>query len=156
VRVGWEEVRALRLTLHDLHDRTPRGSELRVLGDYVNTHGTSIPLGDVSEVRALRRLFGGRHVPYSSTKGYTGHTISAAGAIEAVFTLAMLRVKVRPLKEADPLIAAIPAFQPGPIQALRGISPTDARRLISAALAYKRHLLLQLLHPQIRLIRKIA
>src|SRR5438105_9054038 len=37
--------------------------------DYVNTHGTSTPLGDVTEVRALRRVFEGRHVAYSSTKG---------------------------------------------------------------------------------------
>jgi 3-oxoacyl-[acyl-carrier-protein] synthase-1 len=59
--------------------------------DYVNTHGTSTPVGDVTEVRAIRNVFKGRHVPYSSTKGYTGHPVSAAGAIEAVFTLAMLR-----------------------------------------------------------------
>ena len=59
--------------------------------DYVNTHGTSTPVGDVSEVKAMREVFGGRRVPYSSTKGYTGHPVSAAGAIEAIFTLAMLR-----------------------------------------------------------------
>ena len=59
--------------------------------DYVNTHGTSTPVGDISEVRAIRTVFGERHVPYSSTKGYTGHTVSAAGAIEAIFTMAMLR-----------------------------------------------------------------
>ena len=59
--------------------------------DYVNTHGTSTPVGDVGEVNAIRRVMDGRRVAYSSTKGYTGHTVSAAGAIEAVFTLAMLR-----------------------------------------------------------------
>lgn len=59
--------------------------------DYINTHGTSTPAGDVSEVRAIRAVLGGRHVAYSSTKGYTGHTVSAAGAIEAIFTLAMLK-----------------------------------------------------------------
>jgi 3-oxoacyl-[acyl-carrier-protein] synthase-1 len=59
--------------------------------DYINTHGTSTPAGDISEVRAIRAVLGDRHVPYSSTKGYTGHTVSAAGAIEAIFTLAMLR-----------------------------------------------------------------
>ncbi len=58
--------------------------------DYVNTHGTSTPLGDVQEAFALRQLFGNRRVPYSSTKGYTGHTISGAGAIEAIFTADML------------------------------------------------------------------
>ena len=59
--------------------------------DYINTHGTSTPAGDISEVRAIRAVLGDRHVAYSSTKGYTGHTVSAAGAIEAIFTLAMLR-----------------------------------------------------------------
>ncbi len=58
---------------------------------YVNTHGTSTPLGDTSEVKAMREMFGGRKVPYSSIKGYTGHSISASGAIEAIFTLEMLR-----------------------------------------------------------------
>jgi 3-oxoacyl-[acyl-carrier-protein] synthase-1 len=57
---------------------------------YVNTHGTSTPLGDVSEVKAMREVFRGRRVPYSSTKGYTGHTISAAGVVEAIFTMAMV------------------------------------------------------------------
>jgi len=59
--------------------------------DYINTHGTSTPAGDVTEVRAIRTVMGARHVAYSSTKGYTGHTVSAAGAIEAIFTLSMLR-----------------------------------------------------------------
>jgi len=72
--------------------------------DYLNTHGTSTPPGDVAEVRALRRVFGGRRVPYSSTKGYTGHTISAAGAIEAIFTLMMLRGGwIAPSVNAEPL-----------------------------------------------------
>lgn len=71
---------------------------------YVNTHGTSTPAGDVSEVRALREVFGARLPPYGSTKGTTGHTISAAGAIEAILTLTMLREGwLAPSINADPL-----------------------------------------------------
>ena len=57
----------------------------------MNTHGTSTPVGDVSEVTAMRRFFGEHKVPYSSTKGYTGHTITGAGAVEAVIALMALR-----------------------------------------------------------------
>jgi 3-oxoacyl-[acyl-carrier-protein] synthase-1 len=83
--------------------------------DYVNTHGTSTPVGDIGEVEAIRRIMAGRLVPYSSTKGYTGHTVSAAGAIEAVFTLAMLREGwIAPcvhIKELDPKLADYPPVQ---------------------------------------------
>jgi len=72
--------------------------------DYVNTHATSTPVGDISEVRGMRKVFGGRHVAYSSTKGYTGHPVSAAGPIEAIFTLAMLRGGwIAPCVNAEPL-----------------------------------------------------
>jgi 3-oxoacyl-[acyl-carrier-protein] synthase-1 len=81
--------------------------------DYVHTHGTSTVAGDVSEVRALRRLFGGRSVPYSSTKGYTGHTISAAGAINAIFTLSMLRGGwIAPCVNAEPLDPELDDYPP--------------------------------------------
>lgn len=81
--------------------------------DYVNTHGTSTPLGDVSEVRAMRELFGSRHVHYSSTKGYTGHTISAAGVIEAIFTMMMLRGNwVAPSVNATPLDPELADYPP--------------------------------------------
>jgi 3-oxoacyl-[acyl-carrier-protein] synthase-1 len=81
--------------------------------DYVNTHGTSTQLGDVTEVRALRRVFSGRRVPYSSTKGYTGHTVSASGAIEAIFTLMMLRGGwIAPCANSEPLDAAFEDYPP--------------------------------------------
>jgi 3-oxoacyl-[acyl-carrier-protein] synthase-1 len=81
--------------------------------DYVNTHGTSTPVGDVSEVRAMRRVFGDRYVAYSSTKGYTGHTVSAAGAIEAIFTLSMLREGwIAPSVNASPLEPELADYPP--------------------------------------------
>ena len=51
--------------------------------DYVNAHGTATPANDRSEDRALARLFG-KGVPVSSTKGWTGHTLGAAGIVEAI------------------------------------------------------------------------
>ncbi len=88
--------------------------------DYVNTHGTSTPLGDVGEVMAIRQLFDGRAVPYSSTKGFVGHTVSAAGVIEAIFTLAMLQGGwIAPSIHADPLEPALVDYPPVRV-------PTDA------------------------------
>lgn len=88
--------------------------------DYVNTHGTSTPLGDLSEVRAMRRLFGERRLRYSSTKGYTGHPVSAAGAIEAVFTLSMMRGSwIAPSVNAEPLDPELEDYPPV-------VRPTDA------------------------------
>jgi len=81
--------------------------------DYINTHGTATPLGDVAEVGAIRALFGDQRVRYGSTKGYTGHTISAAGAIEAAFTLEMLRGGwLAPSVNADPLDPEVEDFPP--------------------------------------------
>ena len=80
---------------------------------YLNTHGTSTPLGDISEVRAIRRVFGGRVVPYGSTKGYTGHTVSAAGSLEAAFTLLMLREGwLAPSVNAEPLDPELADYPP--------------------------------------------
>ncbi|MCP3957233.1 MAG: beta-ketoacyl-[acyl-carrier-protein] synthase family protein [bacterium] len=58
--------------------------------DYVNTHGTGTVHGDVSEVRALQRVFGERVPPFSSTKSMTGHALGAAGALELIFSIGML------------------------------------------------------------------
>lgn len=80
--------------------------------DYVNTHGTSTPLGDIGEVKAIQRLLE-RHVAYSSTKAYTGHTVSAAGSIEAIFTLAMLREGwIAPALHAEPIDPELANYAP--------------------------------------------
>jgi len=81
--------------------------------DYVNTHATSTPVGDVSEVRAMRRVFGEHRPRYSSTKGYTGHPVSGAGAIEAIFTWAMLREGfIAPCPNAEPLDPELADYPP--------------------------------------------
>ena len=78
--------------------------------DYVNAHATSTDLGDVAESRAMAEVFGEK-VPVSSTKGFTGHTLGACGAIEAAFCLAMMRdgflAPSRNLRKVDPACAPL-------------------------------------------------
>jgi 3-oxoacyl-[acyl-carrier-protein] synthase I len=58
--------------------------------DYINTHGTSTPVGDIGEIEAIRRVFGENQPPVSSTKSLTGHSLGATGVQEAIYCLLML------------------------------------------------------------------
>lgn len=76
--------RSMRLALSTL----PEGRRV----SYVNAHGTSTPVGDVGEVKALRRVFGeGAVPPVSSTKSLTGHSLGATGVHEAIYSLLMMQ-----------------------------------------------------------------
>ena len=77
--------------------------------DYVNAHGTATPNNDLSEGRALLRIFGDNVPEFSSTKAFTGHTLAAAGGVEAVYSVMALQNNIiypnlnfkTPMKEFD-------------------------------------------------------
>lgn len=76
--------RSMRLALSTL----PAGRRI----DYINAHGTSTPAGDVTEVKAIRRVFGEGNVPpISSTKSLTGHSLGATGVHEAIYSILMMQ-----------------------------------------------------------------
>jgi 3-oxoacyl-[acyl-carrier-protein] synthase I len=58
--------------------------------DYINTHGTSTPVGDTKELEAIREVFGNKPVAIASTKSLSGHALGAAGVNEAIYTLIMM------------------------------------------------------------------
>jgi 3-oxoacyl-[acyl-carrier-protein] synthase II len=66
--------------------------------DYINAHGTSTPLGDELEIRAVERIAGnsGRSLSLSSTKSAIGHLLGAAGAVEAIFSILAIRDQIVP------------------------------------------------------------
>ena len=59
--------------------------------DYINAHGTSTPVGDLAEMRAIRKVFGREMPPISSTKSLSGHALGAAGVHEAIYCMLMMR-----------------------------------------------------------------
>jgi 3-oxoacyl-[acyl-carrier-protein] synthase-1 len=59
--------------------------------DYINAHGTSTPVGDMRELEAMRKVFGGNIPKISSTKSLSGHSLGAAGVHEAIFSLLMMQ-----------------------------------------------------------------
>ncbi|MFZ5616145.1 MAG: beta-ketoacyl-ACP synthase I [Pseudomonadota bacterium] len=83
--------------------------------DYVNTHGTSTPVGDTKETEALREVFGSKMPPFSSTKSLTGHSLGAVGAQETIYSLIMMRDRFlcesAHIEEIDPEFADLPIIR---------------------------------------------
>ena len=82
--------------------------------DYINTHGTSTPVGDAKEIEAIRTVFGGadKSPHLSSTKSLTGHSLGATGVQEAIYSLLMLNhdfvCESAHIEEMDPAFADMP------------------------------------------------
>ncbi|WP_036142468.1 beta-ketoacyl-ACP synthase II [Luteibacter sp. 9135] len=95
-----------------LHDAGLKAEDVR----YVNAHGTSTPVGDLGEAKAIRNVFGEHATKkgafsVSSTKSVTGHLLGAAGGVEAIFSIMAIRDGIMPptmnLETVDPEVAAL-------------------------------------------------
>lgn len=85
--------------------------------DYINTHGTSTPVGDVKEIGAIRSTFAGKSIPaISSTKSLTGHSLGATGVQEAIYSLLMMQhdfiAASAHIDNLDPAVADMPIVRP--------------------------------------------
>ncbi|MEY4765689.1 MAG: Beta-ketoacyl synthase [Pseudomonadota bacterium] len=80
--------------------------------DYINTHGTSTPVGDAKELEAIRAVFGNEVPRLASTKSLSGHSLGAAGVHEAIFSLLMMEhnfiAASANIEELDPVAAGLP------------------------------------------------
>jgi 3-oxoacyl-[acyl-carrier-protein] synthase-1 len=103
---GEGAVRAMRMAMKDAGRRTI---------DYLNPHGTSTPIGDIKEMEAVRETFGAQAPLISSTKSLTGHSLGAAGAQEAIYSLLMMKngfaAESAHIEELDPAFADLPILR---------------------------------------------
>ncbi len=80
--------------------------------DYINPHATSTPIGDIKEIEAIRNVFGAKCPPISATKSLTGHSLGAAGAQEAIYSLLMMQngfiCESANIETIDPAMADMP------------------------------------------------
>ncbi len=80
--------------------------------DYINAHGTSTPVGDVTEIKALREIFGDRIPPVNSTKSLTGHSLGGTGVQEAIYSILQMNngfiAESANIDELDPEVADAP------------------------------------------------
>jgi 3-oxoacyl-[acyl-carrier-protein] synthase-1 len=103
---GEGAVRCMRLAMKGAGDR-------RI--DYLNPHGTSTPVGDEKEMGAVREVFGDAAPAISSTKSLTGHSLGAAGAQEAIYSLLMLNngflAESAHIENLDPIFEGLPILR---------------------------------------------
>ena len=80
--------------LESINDANINSSDI----DYINAHGTSTPLGDIIELKAIGRLLkqNTQNISVSSTKSATGHLLGAAGAIEAIYSILSIENQIAP------------------------------------------------------------
>jgi len=83
--------------------------------DYLNTHGTSTPVGDVAEIKGVRAVFGDKAPTISSTKSLSGHSLGAAGVHEAIYCMLMMEgnfiAASANIDELDPEVADMPILR---------------------------------------------
>ena len=103
---GEGAARCMRLAMAEAGNRTI---------DYLNPHGTSTPVGDSKEMGAVREVFGDKPPMISSTKSLTGHSLGAAGAQEAIYSILMLNndfaAESANIEELDPEFADLPILR---------------------------------------------
>jgi 3-oxoacyl-[acyl-carrier-protein] synthase I len=99
---GEGAVRCMKMALQNIH----------VPVDYINPHATSTPIGDLKEIEAIREVFGDKCPPISATKSLTGHSLGAAGAQEAIYSLLMMQngfiCESANVENLDPAFADMP------------------------------------------------
>jgi 3-oxoacyl-[acyl-carrier-protein] synthase-1 len=102
---GEGAVRCMRVALKDV----------KVPVDYINPHATSTPIGDVKEIEAIREVFSDKCPPISATKSLTGHSLGAAGAQEAIYSLLMMNngfiCESANIENLDPAVADMPILR---------------------------------------------
>ena len=99
---GEGAVRCMRIALKDV----------KATIDYINPHATSTPIGDVKEIGAIREVFSDKCPPIAATKSLTGHSLGAAGAQEAIYSLLMMNngfiCESANIENLDPVFADVP------------------------------------------------
>ncbi len=100
---GEGAVRCMKMALHDVKPPI----------DYINPHATATPIGDLKEIEAIREVFGAKAPPIAATKSLTGHSLGAAGAQEAIYSLLMMQNGF--ICESANIETIDPAFEDMPI-----------------------------------------